>query len=166
MELQMRSLQCTRPIWLGMLIVVSACDTRVADTEVGDALGTEHRLTAVSASVYQIALDNEIPEWELVLTQCVAWVAAERGASYFTSPTEDRLSLKLNPSQEMWRSPTNYQAEVMIYSPRLFKPRNANPYYVGILFSGERTNLSRLPDWRPLGLDPISLVVTNSPKGP
>ena len=69
------------------------------------------------------------------------------GGDYLRSEVDRKMELKINPFIENWTN--QKQNAIAVYSPVKFFGANQNySYYVGITFSGDRTNISSLPNWK------------------
>jgi hypothetical protein len=79
-------------------------------------------------------------------------MGGERG--FFADPSNPTNYFAFNPSEAIWQNPKASPTEIMAYSAERVHPRKGKPYYVGITFGGQRTNLPALPDWKPLPMPP------------
>jgi hypothetical protein len=106
---------------------------------------TFNQLRKVHAEIQQAFFDlhsSNTPISEVRLA-----ILKDHGADYLLSDVDQGKTLMINPSLDYWTGSGGSNQLALVSPVRFLGSENGGSYYIGITFSGERTNVSSLPNW-------------------
>lgn len=141
-------------LWIIIMAVVAGCDQHTFQYQEDEGVSLSiHQMQFIDNQIGEAANSNRTGD----VSGWIREVARRQGPNFFRCRANSNFWVCVNSDSRYWRSwNTNEEHaigdnEVIMYAPmRFISETERRSFYVGLLSSGNQTNLTERPAWQPV----------------